>query len=291
MCASQRAPAKPLQMTPWGPKNVQQDENLTQKSHFPALLATPGQETLFHVNAEDGNLCCELLIKGQNGISAGVAVVSTEKDGFSQIRKSPLIRPSWNCEYSVSCRISLSRSEFWQRLILSALTVIIENGGFPDSISRAPLSFTRATCAAGTTGAPEFGKKGSKLGRSNSPTALGQPILAQKCSKQLTIAQNCPKLTYKAPNRLSGLSTRPEMARICAIILVVAQKWPKSTSNVSPCWGGPPYWPQTPKIAMNGKLAKSLQMLSTRSYQAGCSMIRLFDHYFGVTSCNWTSAL
>ena len=44
-------------MTPWGPKNVQQDENLTQKSHFPAFLATPGQKTLFHANAEDGNLC------------------------------------------------------------------------------------------------------------------------------------------------------------------------------------------------------------------------------------------
>jgi len=145
--------------------------------------------------------------------------------------------------------------------------------------------------AIGAASAPEFGETGSNLGRSNSPTALGQPILAQKCSKLLKIAQKCPKLTYKAPDRLSGLSTHPETARNCAIILVVAQKWPKSTSNVSPCWGGPPYWPQTPKIAMNGKLAKSLQMLSTRSYQEGCSMIRLFDHYFGVTSCIWTSAL
>ena len=95
---------------------------LLKKAIFRPSLQLQVKKPLFHANDEDGNLCSELLSTGQNGISAGVAVASIKKDGFLQIRKSRLIRPSWNCEYSSSYQVSLSRSDLWQCLFPSALS-------------------------------------------------------------------------------------------------------------------------------------------------------------------------
>ena len=120
--ASATAP-KSLPMTPWDPKNGQQDEDLTQNYHFLAHSETPGQRTLIRTDAEDGNLRYDLHTTGPNGTSAGVTVASTKSSGFSELRQTPSFRPSWNYKNSVSYRISLSHSELWQYRLFSTLSM------------------------------------------------------------------------------------------------------------------------------------------------------------------------